>query len=90
MKKNIHPQNHEVNITCACGNSIKTMSTDKEIHVDICSACHPFFTGQHKFIDTAGRIEKFQKKYGKKAVKATKSVTKADTKKNIKTKAVKK
>ena len=90
MKKKIHPQNNEIDITCACGNSIKTMSTDKEIHIDICSACHPFFTGQHKFIDTAGRIEKFQKKYGKKPVETTKSAAKAAPKKKAATKAVKK
>lgn len=65
MKKNLHPQMHELTIRCACGNAIKTTSTKKDINIDICSACHPFFTGQHKFVDTAGRIEKFQKKYKK-------------------------
>jgi large subunit ribosomal protein L31 len=63
MKKNIHPQvNKDAKVTCVCGNSFTTMSTLPEISVDICSACHPFFTGQQKFIDTEGRIEKFQKK----------------------------
>ncbi|MBU4269704.1 50S ribosomal protein L31 [Candidatus Dependentiae bacterium] len=65
MKKDIHPQINELTIRCACGNAIKTTSTKKDINIDICSACHPFFTGQHKFVDTAGRIEKFQKKYKK-------------------------
>lgn len=62
MKKDIHPQMHETKVTCACGNTFVTMSTLPEITVEICSACHPFFTGQQKFIDTEGRIEKFQKK----------------------------
>lgn len=67
MKKNLHPKINGLDIKCACGNIIKTTSTKKDIHIDICSACHPFFTGQQKFIDTAGRIEKFQRKYGIKA-----------------------
>ena len=63
MKKDIHPQIHkDAKVTCVCGNSFTTMSALPEISVDICSACHPFFTGQQKFIDTEGRIEKFQKK----------------------------
>lgn len=63
MKKDIHPKvNNEVTVTCACGNSFTTMSTLDEIKVEICSNCHPFFTGQQKFVDTEGRIEKFQKK----------------------------
>ncbi|MBD3272764.1 50S ribosomal protein L31 [Candidatus Dependentiae bacterium] len=72
MKKNIHPKNNEVNVRCACGHNFKTTSTEKEIDIDICSACHPFFTGQQKFIDTAGRIEKFQKKYAKNSTKKEK------------------
>jgi large subunit ribosomal protein L31 len=63
MKKGIHPTYHEVSVTCACGNAFKTRSTKKELKVEICSACHPFFTGKQKFLDTAGRIEKFNKKY---------------------------
>ena len=63
MKKEIHPKvNINTKVTCACGNTFETMSTLDEISVDICSNCHPFFTGQQKFIDTEGRIEKFQKK----------------------------
>ena len=63
MKEGIHPQYNEVEISCACGNRIATRSTRKEINVEICSNCHPFFTGKVKLIDTAGRIEKFKKKY---------------------------
>ncbi len=65
MKEGIHPEYHEVTITCACGNSIQTSSTRKEITTEICSACHPFFTGKQKLVDTAGRVERFMKRYGK-------------------------
>lgn len=65
MKKEIHPKYFETEITCACGNVIKTRSTVKDIHVEICSACHPFFTGKQKLVDTAGRVERFRKKYEK-------------------------
>ena len=64
MKKDIHPNYSECTVTCACGNSFKTRSTKEEIRVEICSQCHPFFTGKQKFIDSAGRVEKFKKKYG--------------------------
>ncbi|MCD6446728.1 MAG: 50S ribosomal protein L31 [Candidatus Marinimicrobia bacterium] len=64
MKSGIHPKYDEVTVTCACGNSFKTRSTAGDLKVEICSACHPFFTGKQKFLDTAGRIEKFNKKYG--------------------------
>lgn len=64
MKEGIHPQYAESTVSCACGNVFKTKSTRSEIKLEICSACHPFFTGKVKLIDTAGRIEKFQKKYG--------------------------
>ncbi|MFQ5905515.1 MAG: 50S ribosomal protein L31 [bacterium] len=67
MKDKIHPKYFETTITCACGNVIETRSTAKDIRVEICSACHPFFTGKQKFVDTAGRVEKFMRKYGKKA-----------------------
>lgn len=66
MKEKIHPQYQEVKVTCACGNTFVTRSTKKELKVEICSKCHPFFSGKQKFIDTAGRIEKFTKKYAKK------------------------
>jgi large subunit ribosomal protein L31 len=64
MKKGIHPEYVETRVICACGNSFLTRSTKKEIRVEICSQCHPFFTGKQKLIDSAGRIEKFRKKYG--------------------------
>ncbi|MCD6277467.1 50S ribosomal protein L31 [candidate division WOR-3 bacterium] len=66
MKKGIHPEYFDCTITCSCGNVIHTRSTRKEIKVEICSKCHPFFTGTQKIIDTAGRVEKYRKKYGKK------------------------
>jgi large subunit ribosomal protein L31 len=63
MKQDIHPEYVNCKVTCACGTSFMTRSTKPTLHVDICSACHPFFTGKQKFIDTAGRVEKFQKKF---------------------------
>lgn len=66
MKNKIHPQYQEVKVTCACGNTFVTRSTKKELKVEICSKCHPFFSGKQKYLDTAGRIEKFQRKYTKK------------------------
>jgi large subunit ribosomal protein L31 len=63
MKTGIHPKYELTKITCACGNVIETRSTTKDIKVEICSACHPFFTGKQKLVDTAGRIERFRKKY---------------------------
>ena len=63
MKKDIHPKYGKAKIICACGNSFETGSTKKEIHVEVCSACHPFFTGKQKMFDSAGRVEKFNKKY---------------------------
>ncbi len=65
MKEGIHPEYHKINAQCACGNEIELGSVNKEIRTEICSACHPFFTGKQKLIDTAGRIEKFKKKYAK-------------------------
>ena len=65
MKKDTHPEYVECTISCACGNSFKTRATKPEIHVEICSACHPFFTGKQKFVDSEGRVERFRKKYGK-------------------------
>jgi large subunit ribosomal protein L31 len=63
LKEKIHPKYFETTITCACGNVINTRSTVKDLHVEICSACHPFFTGKQKLIDTAGRVERFRRKY---------------------------
>ncbi len=67
MKKNLHPELHLVTVVCACGNSFQTHSTSKELRLEICSACHPFFTGRQKFIDTAGRVERFKKRYSQSA-----------------------
>ena len=64
MKSGIHPNYVDTDAVCGCGNKFKTRSTVPKIHVEICSACHPFFTGKVKFVDTAGRVEKFQRKYG--------------------------
>lgn len=67
MKKGIHPGYYNAKIICVCGNVIETRATVKEaLHVEICSACHPFFTGKQKLVDTAGRIERFRRKYGMK------------------------
>jgi len=68
MKEKIHPKYEMTKISCACGNVIETRSTVKDIKVEICSACHPFFTGKQKLVDTAGRIERFRKKYNIKEV----------------------
>ncbi len=65
MKKGIHPQYKESTIVCACGEAIHTRSTKQNIKVEICSKCHPFFSGKQKLVDSAGRVEKFRKKYGK-------------------------
>ncbi len=67
MRKEIHPKVYDSTIKCACGATFETKSTEKEIRVEICSNCHPFFTGKQKFVDSAGRIERFKKKYGNKA-----------------------
>ncbi|MDR2542577.1 MAG: 50S ribosomal protein L31 [Treponema sp.] len=63
MKAKIHPKYEMTSISCACGNTIETRSTVKNIKIEICSSCHPFFTGKQKLVDTAGRIERFRKKY---------------------------
>ncbi|UCD86310.1 MAG: 50S ribosomal protein L31 [Desulfobacterales bacterium] len=63
MKKDIHPEYFQTTIRCACGNVVETGSTKKDIRVEICSKCHPFFTGKQKLVDTAGRIERFRRKY---------------------------
>jgi ribosomal protein L31 len=66
MKKDIHPAYETTKVTCACGNTFETRSNKQEIRVDICSECHPFFTGSEKIVDSAGRVDKFKKKYGMK------------------------
>lgn len=64
MQAKIHPDYQKATISCACGARHETRSTRKEIHVDICSSCHPFFTGKQKLLDTAGRVDRFKKRYG--------------------------
>ncbi len=63
MKKDIHPRLHRVMVTCACGNQFETHSTKNEMRLEVCSACHPFFTGKQKLLDAAGRVERFQRRY---------------------------
>ena len=70
MKAKIHPQYREITVTCSCGNSWTTRSTlGKDLHIEVCSACHPFYTGKQKIVDTAGRVEKFRQKYAAKPAK---------------------
>ena len=64
MKENIHPKYEKATITCACGEVIETRSTKGDIHVEICSKCHPFFTGKQKLVDTGGRVDRFKKRFG--------------------------
>ena len=94
MKEGIHPNYQDVDARCACGNTFKTRSTKPELHLEICSACHPFFTGRQKLIDTEGRVERFNKKFGlqtseqrKTAEKAAKATKAATAKKTVKPKA---
>jgi large subunit ribosomal protein L31 len=71
MKQEVHPNYNEITVTCACGNVFQTRSTLKdELHIEICSACHPFFTGKQKLVDTAGRVDRFKKRYARGAVAA--------------------
>ena len=71
MKPEIHPNYVEIDVACSCGNKFKTRSTSgKPLHVEVCSACHPFYTGKQKILDTAGRVERFRQKYGKKQAAA--------------------
>ncbi|MDO8789936.1 MAG: 50S ribosomal protein L31 [Sulfuritalea sp.] len=68
MKDGIHPKYAEIEVTCSCGNKFTTASTSgKPLHIEVCSACHPFYTGKQKIVDTAGRVERFRQKYSKKA-----------------------
>jgi large subunit ribosomal protein L31 len=64
MKAQVHPEYRRCIVTCACGNTFETRSTAKELHVEVCSNCHPFYTGQQRLVDTAGRVERFKRKYG--------------------------
>ncbi|OGT29682.1 MAG: 50S ribosomal protein L31 [Gammaproteobacteria bacterium RIFCSPHIGHO2_12_FULL_35_23] len=70
MRADIHPSYNEIKVTCSCGNAFTTGSTrTKDLHIEICSQCHPFYTGQQKIIDTAGRVDRFKQKYGKRKAK---------------------
>ena len=76
MKPEIHPQYKEINVICSCGHQFKTRSTlSKELHVEVCSDCHPFYTGKQKIVDTAGRVEKFKQKFARTPTSKGKSVT---------------
>jgi large subunit ribosomal protein L31 len=77
MQKEIHPKYEEIKVACSCGHNFTTRSTSgRELHLDICSKCHPFYTGQQKMIDTAGRIERFRKKYARHSATGTEPVAK--------------
>jgi large subunit ribosomal protein L31 len=89
MKENIHPNYVDCVVTCACGYTFKTKSTKPEIKLDICGNCHPFFTGKQKLVDTAGRVEKFKKKYGEK-VDISKQRRKVKKEKKVRTEKIKK
>lgn len=66
MKDGIHPKYAEIDVTCSCGNTFKTRSTNgKPLHIEVCSSCHPFYTGKQKIVDTGGRVDKFRRKYGR-------------------------
>ena len=69
MKAGIHPENKKTTIVCACGNRIETIGTQDEIHVEICSVCHPYYTGKQRLVDTAGRVDRYKRKYGAKTEK---------------------
>ena len=69
MKQGIHTENKTAEVTCACGHRFETMATVDSVHVDICSVCHPFYTGKQRLVDTAGRVDRFKKKYEKAATK---------------------
>jgi large subunit ribosomal protein L31 len=73
MKEGIHPDYHAARVTCACGNTFITRSTHGDLSIDVCSACHPFYTGTQKLIDTAGRVDRFRRRYEKKAAPPRKS-----------------
>ena len=72
MKNEIHPNYNEITVTCACGNTFQTRSTGGDLHIEICSDCHPFFTGKQKPVDTAGRVDRFNKRYQRGGAAATK------------------
>src|SRR5580704_3251025 len=77
VKQGVHPKYHDVEVRCACGATWKTRSTKPELHLEICSKCHPFFTGRQKLIDTEGRVERFTKKFGAQTSESRKKAAKA-------------
>jgi large subunit ribosomal protein L31 len=81
VKQAIHPKYNEVEVRCACGHTWKTRSTKPELHLEICSNCHPFFTGKQKLLDTEGRVERFNKKYGAQTSEQRKAASAAKAKK---------
>ena len=81
MKPEIHPEYHEVDARCACGATWKAHSTKKDLHLEICSNCHPFFTGRQKLVDTEGRVERFTRKFGATTVAARKAAAEKKAKK---------
>jgi len=78
VKPDIHPEYVEATVVCVCGNTFKTRSTKPHLHVEVCSQCHPFFTGEHRIVDTAGRVERFLKRYGLQEGKEPKAVAEAE------------
>ncbi len=78
MKAGIHPKYEEIAVRCACGNTFQTRSTKSELHLDICNACHPFFTGRQKLIDTEGRVDRFTKRFGAQSAASLKEAAKAN------------
>jgi large subunit ribosomal protein L31 len=78
VKPDIHPEYVETTVVCACGNTFQTRSTKPRLHVEVCSRCHPFFTGEHRIVDTAGRVERFLKRYGLQDEKRPEAVAKAE------------
>jgi len=75
MKSDIHPAYVEANVRCSCGNKFTTRSTKGELHVELCNECHPFFTGKQKLVDSGGRVERFQRRYGQRGSRARKSAS---------------
>ncbi|HLN17294.1 MAG TPA: 50S ribosomal protein L31 [Acidimicrobiales bacterium] len=71
MKSEIHPEYHVAQVRCSCGNTFTTRSTKAELHVELCNECHPFFTGKQKLVDSGGRVERFQRRYGARTAKKT-------------------
>jgi large subunit ribosomal protein L31 len=85
VKEGIHPKYFDIEARCACGATWQTRSTKQELHLEICSNCHPFFTGRQKLIDTEGRVERFTRKYGAQTVAGRKAAAKQDDQKAVKT-----